>query len=152
MFMLYAVMRFNCNKPISQRRTAWIIFSKKMVKLAWSLLFTTCANLLDFLKTFVIASKVPIRRNSTRSSRPFLILRFLKKLFPKPLYVKPERNLNIKPLPPSTNRPSHILIDRNSPVSPMMPSRDGQEQMLPEEKKEMEQAMEILIEMMGNQK
>lgn len=43
-------------------------------------------------------------------------------------------------------------MQEQGPVSPMMPSGDGQEQMSPEEKKEMEQAMEMLKGMMGTQK
>jgi len=52
-FMIYIAILFNCNKPISQRRTAWLNFLKKIVKLAWNLLSKSCANLLDFLKNFI---------------------------------------------------------------------------------------------------
>ncbi len=57
---------YSCRGPntsISQRRTAWLNFLKKIVKLAWNLLSKTCANLLDFLKNFI-------------SSQEFLELKF----------------------------------------------------------------------------
>lgn len=73
-------MRFNCNKPIFQRRTAWLIFLKRIVKLARNLLAKTCANLLDFLKTFISSQEFPeqSRQKTTDFYRqrklPFVIL------------------------------------------------------------------------------
>lgn len=73
-------MQFNCNKSIFQRRTAWLIFLKRVVKLAWNLLPKTCANLLDFLKTF-ISSQEFLEQNRQKDTDfcrqrklPFVIL------------------------------------------------------------------------------
>jgi len=80
MFVLYIAMRFNCSNPISQRRTAWLIFMKRIVKLAWNLPFKTCANLLDFLKTFISSREFleQSRQKSTDFCRqrklPFVVL------------------------------------------------------------------------------
>jgi hypothetical protein len=80
MFVLYVAMRFNCSNPISQRRTAWLIFIKRIVKLAWNLPSKTCANLLDFLKTF-ISSREFLEQNRQKSTDfcrqrklPFIVL------------------------------------------------------------------------------
>jgi len=79
-FMIYIAILFNCNKPISQRRTAWLNFLKKIVKQAWNLLSKTCANLLDFLKNFISSQEFleQSRQKDTDFSRqrklPFVLL------------------------------------------------------------------------------
>jgi len=78
--MIYIAILFNRNKPISQRRTAWLNFLKKIVKLAWNLLPKTCANLLDFLKNFINSQEFleQSRQKDTNFCRqrklPFVIL------------------------------------------------------------------------------
>lgn len=84
MLMLYFAIFSNIGKPISNKERVWLNTLQKIIKLAWSLLSNTCANLINFLRDFLYSEAFleQSRQNPTAFSRnrkltfPSLVLFF----------------------------------------------------------------------------